>query len=181
MDHQLFESWLFESKQLNPQQKLQLETHLSSCKHCRDLASAWQHVETQLNQSVMVSPDPGFAKRWKASLPSRKIAHQKEDGRRWLLELSGGAALTLLVLIVLNSNSQSALSFLGRLVQIYTGFTGFFDQVRNFMYILANTIPNYIWIAIIIALASWLVVAGLVWTYTLTRLKKGTTANETAK
>jgi hypothetical protein len=179
MNHQPFENWLFDHKELSPLQHQQLKSHLEQCKKCQQLASAWHLVERQIDLSTPASPRPGFTDRWCADLPARKAAHQKDDGRRWLIGLSSGAALTLLILIVLNSNTQSISHILGSVANLYTRLAAWISQIRNFIFILANTIPSYVWVAIIVALVSWLVVAGLVWTYALTHVKKGVVTNET--
>lgn len=179
MNHQLFENWLFEHEKLSPQQKEELTGHLKQCKQCRQLASAWETVEKQISRSAPVSPRAGFADRWRASLPARKAAHQKETGRRWLIGLSSGAILTLILLIVLNSDAQSVSSMVGSAMNLYTQISTWASQARNFIFILVNTIPSYVWIAIFVALVSWLVVAGLVWLYALNRFRKGGVVNET--
>lgn len=179
MNHQLFEDWLFEHKKLSFQQKEQLTDHLKQCKQCQQLALAWKMVEKQIIKSAPIPPRPGFVNRWRASLSARKAAHQKEDGRRWLIGLSSGAILTLIILIVLNSDAQSVSSMVGSAVNLYTLISTWGSQARNFIFILVNTIPSYIWIAIFVALAGWLVVAGLVWLYALNRFRKGGVVNET--
>lgn len=178
MNHQPFESWILDHKSLTAEQKKQLVTHLSTCKRCQQLDSAWHLAESQLKKALPVSPEPGFAARWRESLPARQAAHQKEDGRRWLIGLSSAAGLTLLILIVLNSNPESVSSVFTSVANFYTRISGLFNQARNFMFILANTIPTYVWVAIIAALVIGLLVTGLVGSYALTRLKKGTVTNE---
>jgi len=179
MNHQPFETWLLDHSELTSEQHIQLESHLEECTQCRKLASALQVVEKALAGTSAISPAPGFLDRWRSSLPARRTNQHREESRRLLIGLSGGAALALLVLIVLNSNAESISSLAASLINLYVRTSTIFSQVRNFIFILMNGLPSAFGTIIIVVLTGWLIAGIVLWIYTITHSRKGVIHHET--
>jgi hypothetical protein len=178
MNHQPFETWLFDPKKLTKEQLLELHNHLEKCTRCQQMAAAWQMVEKQIKSAPPAIPAAGFSDRWRKNLPAWKAEHHKEEGRGWLIGLSSGAAVSLLALIVLNANVQSVTTIAGSVANLYQRSSVIFNQIRNFIFILANTVPSYVWTILIVALSSWLLIGGLIWLYAINKIRKGVVRNE---
>ncbi len=98
MKPQQYERWIFESEDLSPEQRAQLEDQLDRDPDQRRLAAAWEAVESELMAAPMAAPPAGFAARWRQRLAARKLrTAQRVD---WLtLGLLLGAALLTLILL----------------------------------------------------------------------------------
>ncbi len=64
MSHDPYDEWLLTDEELTEEQRQELDAHLETCEECRQIASAWQAVETRLLSVPEAVPDPGFTQRW---------------------------------------------------------------------------------------------------------------------
>ncbi len=62
--HRPFEAWILGESRLGPKEAEALRGHLERCEACRSLAEAWPRVDRMLRSPALVSPRPGFARRW---------------------------------------------------------------------------------------------------------------------
>ena len=77
MNHQPFEVWLLEDRQLSIEQKRELDTHLRSCLHCTALAETGMALRTPR----MASPAAGFTARFQKRLEAQRVAERRR--RLW--------------------------------------------------------------------------------------------------
>jgi hypothetical protein len=91
MNHQPFEDWLLENKSLDPKQKLELETHLRTCRYCSALVGS----EKALRAVKMASPATGFTARFQSRLAVQRVADRRR--RLWGSVLFTAGGLVMLV------------------------------------------------------------------------------------
>jgi hypothetical protein len=91
MNHQPFEDWLLENKSLDPKQKLELETHLRTCRYCSALIGS----EKALRSVKMASPATGFTARFQSRLAVQRAADRRR--RLWGSVLFTAGGLVMLV------------------------------------------------------------------------------------
>ena len=72
MNHQPYETWLFQDEPLSQEQNVALRAHLDQCQHCEKMSKAWKGLAWQLGRSEMLSPNTGFSQRWKLRLEAEK-------------------------------------------------------------------------------------------------------------
>ena len=114
MKHKQYESWILDEAPLTDSEQQELGTHLKICDHCRKLQNNWIASKQLIGQSVMQTPQPGFADRWQATL-LRKIRVKKI--RRYRLTIFGIVMLTFV-------SSVTYMLISGSFMQIFVnGFT----------------------------------------------------------
>jgi predicted anti-sigma-YlaC factor YlaD len=160
MNHQPFETWVLSGETLDADQHRQLEQHLGSCAHCRQLSAAWQSLLPMIYAVEPVAPTPGFTRRWQARLEREQVFVQRRQS--WLIfSLSLGAAtafllvLTLLVAFSYSTPLDWILGFVANLASLVT-FTNAMQQVFA---VLANLVPS-VWL---VSFAAVLAVMSTAW------------------
>lgn len=158
-DHQPFEEWLLSEATLTPEETIELQEHLRSCESCRRLSLAWEGVEGLLNNSPVVSPAPGFIRRWEMRLAEERArAHRKQT----LLILSFGAVGVLLSVLVLGILLLPIIQYPLPFVLIWT-----YQLVTSFYFVssvggalgtvlraIYELMPPSLWVAICVAIGS---------------------------
>ena len=112
MNHQPFENWIFEDKPLNSDQEQGLKRHLKECESCQSVQKSWLSLRDEMTQAPILAPMPGFSQRWLASLPARRLREQQRQARKFVLFLTGAAALSFILLVGLMILDQSPLDWI---------------------------------------------------------------------
>jgi predicted anti-sigma-YlaC factor YlaD len=97
MTHQPYEDWMFEAPQdLDPQQMLELNSHLALCAGCRALAGSLGQAEALLRRQEQAAPADGFSLRFEERLAAeRSRRHNRQTLLTFLLALAGVGGLIL--------------------------------------------------------------------------------------
>lgn len=160
MNHQPFETWLLSGDPLEAEQHRQLEQHLESCAHCRELSAAWQTLLPLIHAAEPVAPAPGFTQRWQNRLAREQVFVQRRQS--WLIfSLSlGAAAAFLLVLTLLVAFSYSTpLDWILGLVSNLASLVAFTNAMQQVFAVLANLVPS----AWLVSFAAILAVLSVLW------------------
>ena len=91
MNHQPFEEWLLNDKNLNASEKRELDLHLRVCTYC----TALTETGLALRAAPVIAPSAGFAIRFQQRLAAQKIAERRR--RLWgalVLLVSGGGLIS---------------------------------------------------------------------------------------
>ena len=86
MNHQPFETWIYNEEALEPGEQQKLNDHLQSCEECRRLSLAMEGVRQTFRAAPSPAPAPGFTQRWKARLAVHKQVVQQRQ--MWILTLT---------------------------------------------------------------------------------------------
>lgn len=142
MNHQPFRSWLLSEEPLPPEQAEALRAHLQNCQACRQLETAWDHVNILFEGLPLAEPRPGFTARWEARLAAHRL--QQQSRQVWVAVAVTAALACLLLLIlgaqvieVLSSPAQLALVWIARLSSLLY----ILDQIHVFITLLLKAAP----------------------------------------
>ncbi|MBI5952114.1 MAG: zf-HC2 domain-containing protein [Chloroflexi bacterium] len=164
MNHQPFEEWLLDDKNLNPAEKRELDLHLRTCSRCTSLAE----VGLALRSAPVVPPAAGFTLRFQQRLAVQKVAERRRKLWGMIVLLAGGAGLLGWIL------APFLLAFLAAPVEWVTAGIGYFlfiltslqaltEVVAVLFRMATDFIPPYVWMVIVSALAG----LGLLWTISI--------------
>lgn len=82
MNHKKFEEMILTQETLTPEEREEVERHISTCESCRKLSLQWQKASRMLNKPLPIAaPAPGFSARFAQSIEKRKEAEQQAQVR----------------------------------------------------------------------------------------------------
>jgi len=179
MNHQPFNSWLYQDNELDPVQLEELKQHLQGCLECSQEREAWVNVKHVLTTSETVPPRPEFATRWQASLPARRARQQRRQVRLTLMALAGAALLVLLGLVIYffstSSIAELFASVIGTSTQVAVGLL----NIGEFVESLLRFLPPALSTGLLLLLAGWICLLSLAWVLSVWRVShKGVAAHE---
>ncbi len=171
MNHDPYEEWLLADEELTDEQQLALQGHLESCEECKQLASAWQYVQTGIRSLPEATPEPGFTQRWQARLAEETARKNK----RWtwiaLLALGGGALAAFLAIYLPDlSQIPSPIGVLSSLLYSTAVLLSTISDIQIFIEAFLHTVPLgfsiLLWIVVSTSLCLW----GLIWLVSIWRI-----------
>ncbi|HWQ04576.1 MAG TPA: zf-HC2 domain-containing protein [Longilinea sp.] len=179
MNHQPFNSWLFEDNELDAAQLVELKQHLQVCPECQRESHAWANVKHMLTSSETAQPRPEFAARWQASLTARRARQERRQVRITLMALAGAALLVLLGLVIYFFSTSSLAnlfaSVIGTSTQVAVGFVNIAEFVESLLRFLPTALSTGIWLL----LAGWICLLCIAWVYSVWRVShKGVNVHE---
>ena len=179
MSHQPYETWLFDEAELSSEQAQALQVHLQECQQCRGLQKAWKNLGAKIQATPMVSPQPGFSQRWRASLAERRSRQQVLQVRRLFIGLLVAALITLLLLVVVFYLTASPVNLLVAVLEGITSLIIRGSQIQRVIVPWLETVPLIIPIAGWVIFSSGLTLLSLFWIYSLWRIhSQGVYKNE---
>lgn len=179
MNHQPFNSWLYEDNELDAVQLGELKQHLLACPECQQEREAWADIRHLLHTAETVQPRPEFSQRWQASLTSRRARQQRRQVRITILSLAGAALLVLLGLIIYffatSSIAELFASLIGTSTQVAVGLLNIGEFAESLLRFLPPAFSTGIWLL----LAGWICLLSLAWVVSVWRVsQKGVAAHE---
>jgi hypothetical protein len=169
MNHQPFEEWLLNDKNLTPAEQRELNLHLRTCTYC----TALTETGLALRSAPVASPAAGFTLRFQERLAVQKVAERRR--KLWgvfVLLISGVGLLgwfTAPYLIgFLSAPVEWITATIGYLLFLITSVEALTDMITVFFGILQNFIPPYVWMVIASALGGF----GLLWTISIWRFSR---------
>lgn len=169
MEHQPFETWIFEDRPLDARQTQALQAHLFSCADCRKLQAGWQAARGQMQSSPQAAPQPGFGQRFQSGLAERKTRQQFQV-RRTLLAFGSGAVLLALAItahLLFNTSPASILAaLLGTGLTLLTTLHALQGIIQTWINILPTSLALAVWIPLSVGFV--ILVAG--WAFSLWRV-----------
>lgn len=166
MNHQPFETWLFEE---SPQDNPALQEHLQTCPTCQQTQQNWQAVRQQMQTAGQVAPRPGFSARWKAGLEQRRLQARQ---RRQVL-IASLVMTTLLITSLAAFGLWAAFSApAGVLVFLTRSLTTLLTLSPRDTLQWFNTLPPAVPLLFSLGLVSWLILLGLFGFNTLRRITR---------
>lgn len=164
MNHQPFEEWLLNDKNLTPAEKRELDLHLRTCVHCTALSA----TGLALRSANVVAPASGFAVRFQQRLAAQKIADRRR--RLWgtiVLVLGGAILLAWFAAPYLAAVITSPVDWITAMVGYFLFFASSLQALTEaasvLFRILPDFVPPYMWMVFVSALAG----LGLLWTISI--------------
>jgi hypothetical protein len=169
MNHQPFEEWLLNDKNLTSTEKRELDLHLRTCTHCTALSA----TGLALRSANVASPAVGFTLRFQQRLAAQKIVERRR--RLWgmiVLILSGVGLLGWFaapyIFTFLSSPVEWITTGIGYFLYVLTSMQALTQIMTVLARILPDFIPPYMWMVLISALAGF----GLLWTISIWRFSR---------
>jgi len=179
MSHQPYEKWLFDEADLSREQSQALQAHLQECQQCQELQEAWKNLDVKIQATPMVSPQPGFSQRWRASLTERRARQQVLQVKRLFIGFLVAALITLLLLTAVLFLTASPLNLL---VAVFEGVTHLIIWVSQIQHVIVPWLKT---VPLIIPIAGWVIFSSifgllsLFWIYSIWRIhSQGVHKNE---
>jgi hypothetical protein len=164
MNHQPFEDWLLNDKNLTPAEKRELDLHLRTCPYCTVLAE----TGVALRSVPVVPPAAGFTMRFQQRLAAQKVAERRR--RLWgmiVLLVSGAGLIIWLILPYLFAFLAAPVEWvtagIGYLLFIVTSLQALTEALSVLIRMATDFIPPYAWMV----LGSTLAGLGLLWTISI--------------
>jgi hypothetical protein len=164
MNHQPFEEWLLNDKNLTPAETRELDLHLRICPHCTALSA----TGLALRSAPVVAPVAGFTLRFQQRLAAQKIAERRR--KLWgmiVLVVSGAGLLSWLIAPFLFAFTAAPVEWvtagIGYFLFVLTSLQALTEVIAVLLRMATDFIPPYIWMVI----ASTLAGVGLLWTISI--------------
>jgi hypothetical protein len=176
MNHQPFEEWLLNDKNLNPNEKRELDIHLRTCPHCTALSA----TGLVLRSARAIRPAPGFALRFEQRLAAQKIAERRRKLWGVIFLMFAGALLfggltAPYISAFAASPGDWLTSAIGYVLYILTSMQAFSEAALVFARVIPSVLPPYAWMIILSGFAA-VGLLGSVSIWRFTRLPQGVTA-----
>jgi hypothetical protein len=169
MNHQPFEEWLLNDKNLTSAETRELDLHLRTCVHCTALSA----TGLALRSANVVAPAAGFTMRFQQRLAAQKIAERRH--KLWgmvILVVSGvglvGWFTTPYLLAFVNEPVEWIATAIGYFLFIVTALQALTEVMTVLLRMAPDFIPPYVWMVLISTLAG----LGLLWTISIWRFSR---------
>jgi hypothetical protein len=169
MNHQPFEEWLLNDKNLTSAEKRELDLHMRTCVHCTALSA----TGLALRSANVIAPAAGFTVRCQQRLAAQKIAERRR--KLWgmlILTLGSVSLLGWFAAPYINAFRSSPVEWItaviGYFLFVITSLQALTQIMTVLLRILPDFIPPYMWMVFISALAGF----GLLWTISIWRFSR---------
>ena len=141
MNHQPFETWIYNEERLEPEEQQKLNDHLQSCEDCRRLSLALEGVRQTFSAAPSPAPAPGFTQRWQARLAGHKQMVQQR--RMWILTLAlfGLASLISLGILLLQFGQINWFYEISQIIANFSLFAARINQIWVVFRSINETLP----------------------------------------
>jgi hypothetical protein len=164
MNHQPFEEWLLNDKNLTPAETRELDLHLRTCSHCTALSA----TGLALRSTPVVAPAAGFTLRFQQRLAAQKVAERRRKLWGMIVLLVGGVGLlgwfTAPFLLAFFSAPVGWVAVaIGYFLFVITSLQALAEVMAVLLRTVPDFIPPYIWMVLVSTLAG----IGLLWTISI--------------
>ncbi len=169
MNHQPFEDWLLNDKNLTSPEKRELDLHLRTCVHCTALSA----TGLALRSANVAAPAAGFVFRFQQRLAMQKIAERRRKLWGMMVLILGGVGLlgwfsAPYVYAFISSPVEWITTGIGYFLFVITSMQALTQVMSVLARILPDIIPAYMWMVLVSALAGF----GLLWTISIWRFSR---------
>ena len=169
MNHQPFEDWLLNDKNLTSAEKRELDLHLRTCINCTALSA----TGLALRSANVIAPAAGFTVRFQQRLAAQKIAERRRKLWGMMALILGGVGLlgwfaVPYVYAFISSPVEWITAIIGYFLFVITSVQALTEIMTVLVRILPDFIPPYMWMVIVSALAGF----GLLWTISIWRFSR---------
>ena len=169
MNHQPFEEWLLNDKNLTPAETRELDLHLRTCTHCTALSA----TGLALRSAPIASPVAGFTLRFQQRRAAQKIAERRHKLWGMIILVVGGVALlgwftAPYLYAFFSAPVQWVMVAIGFFLFIATSLFALTEVIGVLLSMAAAFISPYVWMVLVSTLAG----LGLLWTVSIWRFSR---------
>jgi hypothetical protein len=169
MNHQPFEEWLLNDKNLTPVERRDLDLHMRTCVHCTALSA----TGLALRSANVIAPAAGFTVRFQQRLAAQKIVERRR--KLWgmiVLVVSGVSLLGWLtapyLFAIVNEPVEWVTMVIGYFLFIVTSLQAITQVISVLLSMAPDFIPPYVWMVLLSGFAG----LGLLWTVSIWRFSR---------
>ena len=169
MNHQPFEEWLLNDKNLTPAETRELDLHLRTCTHCTALSA----TGLALRSAPVASPAAGFTLRFQQRLAARKIAERRHKLWGMIILLISGLCLigwftAPYLFAFFSAPVEWIMAAIGFFLFIVTSLLALTEVMSVLLRMAAAFISPYVWMVLVSTLAG----LGLLWIVSIWRFSR---------
>ncbi|MBI5963307.1 MAG: hypothetical protein HY863_07520 [Chloroflexi bacterium] len=169
MNHQPFEEWLLNDKNLTHTERHELDLHLRTCTHCTALTA----TGLALRSANVIAPAAGFSMRFQQRLAAQKVAERRRKLWGMVVLVLGGVGLlgwlaTPIIYAFLASPVEWITVIIGYFLFAITSLHALTEVAAVLVRIVPDFIPPYVWMVLVSALAG----LGLLWIISIWRFSR---------
>jgi hypothetical protein len=169
MNHQPFEEWLLNDKNLTPAETRELDLHLRTCAHCTALSA----TGLALRSTPVAAPAAGFTLRFQQRLAAQKVAERRRKLWGMIVFVASGAGLigwltAPYLFVFISEPVKWVATAIGYFLFIVTALQAFAEVMTVLLRMTPDFIPPYVWMVLASALAG----LGLLWTISIWRFSR---------
>jgi anti-sigma factor RsiW len=139
MNHQPYETWILDEKELIPDQKMDLLEHLEKCPKCSGLEKHWKAARQEVKSMPVVAAPADFSRRFHASLAERRRLLALQQTRVLLISLvSSGVAILITLAVFLLPHT----SIVSVMVSLFTTFFKLINSVTSLWIFLSSMLRS---------------------------------------
>jgi anti-sigma factor RsiW len=173
MNHQPYERWILDGKDLGETERVELGRHLEGCADCRRLQAGWSEARVELLARPASAPRPGFTQRWKASVNERRLRDQRQQAWKLFLSCSGTAAVLLVFFVAYLLSATTPVEWVQAAVRAISSSVGLVGAVRDVTVTWLQYSPPVVNVVLWITLAVTLCAVTLIWVFAMWRTSLG--------
>jgi hypothetical protein len=164
MNHQPFEEWLLNDKNLTPAETRELDLHLRTCTHCTALSA----TGLALRSTNVIMPAAGFTLRFQQRLAAQKIAERRRKLWGMIVLLVSGMVLfgwvtAPYLFAFFTAPVEWVTTAIGYFLFVVTSLQALTEVVAVLLRMAPDFISPYVWMVLISTLAG----LGLLWTISI--------------
>jgi len=169
MNHQPFEEWLLNDKNLTPVETRELDLHLRTCTPCTALSA----TGLALRSAPVASPAAGFTLRFQQRLAARKLAERRHKLWGMIILLVSGLCLVgwftaPYLFAFFSSPVEWVMAAIGYFLFIVISLQALTEVMTVLLRMTAAFISPYVWMVLVSTLAG----LGLLWTISIWRFSR---------
>ena len=169
INHQPFEEWLLNDKNLTPAETRELDLHLRTCTNCTALSA----TGLALRSAPVASPAAGFTLRFQQRLAARKIAERRHKLWGMIILLVSGLFLigwftAPYLFAFFSAPIEWMMAAIGFFLFIVTSLFALTGVITVLLSMAAAFISPYVWMVLVSTLAG----LGLLWIVSIWRFSR---------
>jgi hypothetical protein len=177
MNHQPFEEWLLNDKNLTPTETRELDLHLRTCTHCTALSA----TGLALRSAPVTAPAAGFTLRFQQRLAAQKIVERRRKLWGMIVFLVGGVGLlgwftAPFLLAFFNSPVGWVTVAIGYFLFVVTSVQALAEVLAVLLRMVPDFISHYVWMVLVSTLAG----LGLLWAISIWQFSRRTSQGVSA-
>lgn len=169
MNHQPFEEWLLNDKNLTSTEKHELDLHLRMCTHCTALSA----TGLALRSANVTAPAAGFSMRFQQRLAAQKIVERRRKLWGMFVLIFGGLGLlgwfaAPLIYTFISAPVEWITVVIGYFLFAVTSLQALTEVMTVLVRVVPDFIPPYVWMVLLSTLAG----LGLLWIISIWRFSR---------
>ncbi len=169
MNHQPFEQWILEPRDMTSADREVLNAHLETCHECRSLQAKWLSLSEEFHHTPILAPRSGFARRWQAGMAERRLRDQRRQAWRFFMAFSGAAAAVFLAMVGYFLLTSTPAEWVQAAMRAVTSTVGTVTAARGIASTWMSITPLGLNVVIWIALGLTFCILACIWVFAIYR------------